>query len=60
LLAIPFQTPYEISFALQPQISTRETTAHISFIYVRRHFHNCECSASGEKIWNFKWHELQT
>jgi hypothetical protein len=30
---------------------------HKEFLYLRRHFNNCECSASGGKIWKFKWHK---
>jgi hypothetical protein len=28
------------------------------FLYLRRHFNNCESSTSGGKIWKLKWHEL--
>jgi hypothetical protein len=29
-----------------------------NFLYLRHHFNNCECSASGGNIWELKWHEL--
>jgi hypothetical protein len=31
---------------------------HEEFLYLRRDFNNCECSASGGKIWKFKRHYL--
>jgi hypothetical protein len=31
---------------------------HEEFLYSIRHF-NCDCSASGGKIWKLEWHELQ-
>jgi hypothetical protein len=57
-LAVSFQTPCEVPLALQSRPRLTKPQHAFSFLYLRRHFNNCESTALGGKIWKLKRHEL--
>jgi hypothetical protein len=58
-LAVYFQTSYKYLHSnLRPRLLKSQRAR--KFSELRRHFNNCERSASGGRIWKLEWHALQT